>query len=110
MEVDVGNEPLPVSITPALHLDHLDPAVETLGGTVADLQDNRIDDAPQMFPDHPGGFLHRFKTTTHRPTEPTLPRFQGPSATDVFPQRHRRLLDCPARAVFSDESRKRRKR
>ena len=95
MEVDVGNEPLPVPVTPALHLDHLDPAVETFGRTVADLQYNGIDDPPQMLPDHAGNFLHRFQTASRGPAEPPVPCFQGPSTVDVFPQRHPQLLDRP---------------
>ena len=95
MEVDVGNEPFPVPITPALHLDHPDPAVETFRRTVADFQNHRIDDTPQMLPDHAGNFLHRFKTTPHCPTQPALPRLTGPAAADVFPQRHAQLLDGP---------------
>ncbi len=43
MEGDVGNEPLPVPITPTLHLD---PAVATFHRTGADLQDNDIDGSP----------------------------------------------------------------
>lgn len=95
MEVDIGNEPLLVAISPALHLDHPDPAVETLGRTVADLQDHRIDDSTQMFPDHPGGFLHRLKTIPHGSTQPALPSFQCPATVDIPSQRHRRLPDRP---------------
>ena len=86
MEVDVGNEPLPVAITPALHLDHPDPAVETLGRTVADLQDHHIDDSPQMFPDHAGSFPHLFKTTTHGPTKPSFTSFHGRTEMNVCPE------------------------
>ena len=71
MEGDVGNEPLLVPIPPTLYLDHLDPAVETFRRTVADLQDNGIDDPPQMRPDHAANRLHRLQTTPHRPAQPT---------------------------------------
>ena len=49
MKVDAGNETLPVAITPALHLDPLDPAVATLGRAVANLQYNGIDDPHRCF-------------------------------------------------------------
>ena len=95
MEGDIGNEPFLAPISSPLHLDHLNPAVETLGRTVADLQDNRIDDPPQMFLDHPGGVLHGLKTTTQGPTQPARPPLQGPSTVDIAPQGQCHLLEGP---------------
>jgi len=67
VEVDRIAEPFLVPKTPASHLDHLDPAVEALSATIVCFQNNRIENAPQVFPDGPGDFLHWLKPTPYCP-------------------------------------------
>ena len=95
MEVDCVGEALFVAEAPAAHLDHLEPAVNTFGRSIGHLQNDGIEDAPQMIPDGSGGLPDQFQTATHRPGQPPLPALACPGATDIMPLRHRRFLERP---------------
>lgn len=95
VEVDRVGEPLTVSKPPAANLDHPDLAVEALRRIVGEIQDNGIEDTPQMVPDRPGSLLDWLHATAHRPGQPPLPAIFGPGPADIVPERHGHPLDRP---------------
>jgi hypothetical protein len=49
------------------YFDHIDPAVDALGGAIADLQEDGVNNSPEMGLDGPGNFLDGFQSTANRP-------------------------------------------
>ncbi len=65
MEIDCIGKPLFVAEASAANLDHFDPAIETFCRAVTDLQNNRIQYAPQVFLDCFGDFFDGLQTTAY---------------------------------------------
>lgn len=95
MEVDRIAKALPITKTPRPALHALNAAVDALGMAVVYLQDDGVDDAPQVLLDRRGRFLHRIQPATHRPGQPACPALGRPGAAAVVPQAHGEFLDGP---------------
>ena len=100
MEVDRIGKPLFVSEASALDLDGLDPAVDALGGTVGDAQNDGIDYPPEVCLDHACHLFDRLEPTPDGPGIPLGPRFQRPSPAFVMPDRRCQLFDGPRPSRF----------
>lgn len=95
MEVNRRLESFLIAEPSVTHLDHRDLAVGTLGMTVVGIQNNRVENAPQVLLNHPRHFLDRLQSAAYRPAIPSLPALLSPGPADVVPQRHGVLLDAP---------------
>jgi len=82
MKVDRRLDAFLVAVTLAANLDHLDLAVDTLGVAIVGIQNNGVEDAPEMLLDHPGHLLDGLQTAADRPAIPALPSLFRPSPTD----------------------------
>lgn len=49
------------------YFDHIDPAVDALGGAITSLQDDGVKNSPEMFLDGLGDLLDGFQSTANRP-------------------------------------------
>lgn len=77
MEVNGVRKPLHVAKALTAHFDGFDSTVGVFRRSIAHLQDDRIDDAPQMVFDGFGGRLDWFKSTLHGPRQPALTHLGG---------------------------------
>ena len=85
MEVNGGCKPLIVSESAGAYFDGFDSAVDAFGRAIADLEDNGIDDSPQMVFNSFGGFLDRLQAAAHGPGEPSFPALAGPGGMHIMP-------------------------
>ena len=90
MKVNGVSKPPFVAEAPTAHFDCFDPAVDGFRRAIAHLQDDRIEDTPQVFFDGSGGCFERFQPTPHGPGQPLLPTLTRPcggghNATTAWP-------------------------
>ena len=78
-----------------MDFDRLDPTVDAFCRAITDLQNDGIDDAPQVILDGFGGLFDGLKPTTHGPVQPTFPALEHPGSTDLMPQVPGHFLDGP---------------
>ncbi len=100
MKIDRCLESLLVPEATAADLDHLDLAVGALGMAVVGIQNDCIEDAPQVLLDHPGDPFDGLQTAAYCPAVPAQPALLSPGPADVMPQRHGVFLDGPSARGF----------
>ena len=64
-------------------------------GPVGGAEDNRVDDAPEVFPDHPSGLHDRLQTAARGPVQPPVPSGQRPGPAPIVPEVRGRFLQLP---------------
>ena len=85
MEVNGVGEPLFVTESPAAHLAGLDPAVDAFDWSIAHLENDRIQDVPEVILDGPSGRLDRFELASHGPGQPAFPALARPGGMNIMP-------------------------
>ena len=93
VEVNGIGKPLFVAESSAAHLDGLDPAVDAFSRTIAHLQKDRIQDAPEVILDGLGRGLDRFEPAPCGPGQPSFPALARLGGMHVMPQFTGHLLD-----------------
>ena len=67
MEVDGIPVARLIAKSTAAYFDHLDPAVDALGCAIVSLQDDGVNNAPEMFLDGSGNLPDRFQSAAKGP-------------------------------------------
>ena len=75
MEVDCGGEAFFISEAAATDFDGFDSAVNAFSGAITALQDDGINDPPEVFFDGFAGLFHRFQPAAHGPGQPPVTAF-----------------------------------
>jgi len=100
VEIDGCPESPLIAKSPAAHLEKLDTAVGTLSQPIGGLDDNGIQNPPQVRLDHAGNLLHRLQPAADGTVVPALPALLGPGSMHVMPKTHALLLDGPGPGRF----------
>jgi len=85
MKVNGIHESSFVAESACTDLDGFDPAVDPFSRAIAGLQNDGIENSPQMVPDCPGSFFHRFKPAAHSPAQPFRPISECPAPGFIVP-------------------------
>ena len=93
MEFNGVGKPLFIWESSAANLDGIDPAVDVVGQTIAHLQNECIQDVPEVVLDGLGRDLDRIEPAAHGPGQPSFPAFERPGGMHVMPQIPGHLLD-----------------
>ena len=94
MEVDGLNVSHFIARASIPGFDALDAAIHTLIRSVARLQYDGIENAPQMFLDGSSHLFDRSQATLDRLGIPLLPGFLRPGATDIVPELQAQCFNC----------------
>ena len=100
MEVNCGCKALIVLESAGAYFDRFYSAVDAFGRAITDLENNRIDDSPQMVFDGFSGFLDRLQAAAHGLGEPSFPALAGPGKMHIMLQISGHLLGCPRLGSF----------
>src|SRR5690606_24058269 len=100
MKVNGIAESLLVSKSPRSSLHRLDPTVDAFRMTVVSLQNDGVDNAPQVILQRCRNFLHGRQPAANHPVDQSLPALQRPGAVLVMPQLCGELLHGPGAARF----------
>ncbi len=85
MEVNGGCKSFIISESAGAYFDCFYSAVDAFGRAIADLENNCIDDSPQVVFNGFGGFLDRLQAAAHGPGKPSFPALAGPGGMYIMP-------------------------
>ena len=100
MEQDRVTEPVPVPVPARSLLEGLDLGVGRLEVGVGRLQDDGVDDPPQVRAEHIRDLHHRAKSRTRHPADEAFPTSLRPSSRFVVPQPASDFLHRPCPSNF----------
>ncbi len=80
--------------------DGFDPTIDAFSRAITDINNNGIDDPPEMLSNHSGDIFDWLKPAAHGPTQCFIPTLECPSCAFIVPHFSERFLDGPGFGGF----------